>query len=525
VSYETWPSLDLHVELQRTDWPAPAAQQTIDGQETSEGTSRTIEPNNKRWGLVLENGADDPSPSPLDRTYKEAADSNDPTSIRSFAPPPLWGSHAMQDWQAAPPRQINPPPEWRGDTRFSDPRTIHGEQVSSGVEVPPISVEGAYDDGTERIVYGAVRVPRDGSNAIQFIETFDHPDEGVTYAVFCQEPDQASLGNSAPTLAHSAAWARSPYQQQGQRRVSHREVDGRFTGIDWTSLSVGDATTLLSYEGTSWMPWKARRNVVTERSSVVLRHPFPIGLRPEMPVRPSVAGAEYPVRTGGEDPYTYEQMPWVVVNPRAEYRTIERGDGKEDWALFHWERSQTQYAREFFYHLQIKDNTLAAPRWVGEGEDWSLAPDPTPGQTPVGDNDPVTDAAASAGDMQVTVACDSDDEVHFRAWWHAVAFESHPTTRYVVGNDLDLSAGETGVLELHPDFESGLDQDVLSGEEVIGLLRIARTYSTAFVRQQMPAGSGGESPSGDDIIARVRPALPGQVVGEWSSMQVAKDTS
>jgi len=367
--YQAFGDADLHVDFVPTSWPSPSPEVVLDGQEDKEGARHQMESSEGIWALALKNGAEDPSPDPRDQKYTEPEDKTTGTDVPTFATPPPWASVAAQEWQAAPPQGFEGGSFRSGGAAFTDPRQLWVESESTGVRVPPVAPAGelTMNDGAEKLVYGRVRVKWGADvSTPAFMQTVEH--DGARWAVYCQRPVSTDASNDFQTLAHAAHWPRGPYQNQAQRRTSWREVEVGILGESSLEPAPGDATTLLDYEGTSWMTWKVSRDIKAGIFDLTLRSPVqPLGTVPSIPVRPSTAGAQIPVRDRSDSGYSYKDMPWEVAVLAAEYRTLERGDGKEDWFLVHWERTATRYCREVYYQVEYRDNDESSPTWTAIG--------------------------------------------------------------------------------------------------------------------------------------------------------------
>lgn len=334
VRYQSFPSKDLEVEFRSTDWPLPAAQQVLDGAEGEESYAITIEPNNDNWALELRNGPDESSPSPIDETYSSGP-------IPSFAVPAVYGALAPQSWDT-------PPVE-------SDERRLIAEVVQSEFQVPPIAVETELQvhSNTEWVNIGPVRHASEtaGLQKLEELIMFEvkqDPSDNNWYGVHSRRPD-ASEYNGSETLGHTPAWASAAYEGQPLRRSSLRELEGDF--IDIGEQPIGDPSQLVEMLSTRWMGYESRRDVASLLTTLTLRQPVAIS-------RDSAVGQ---ILNG-------DRTRWTAQNPQGEYRTLNRGNGDEDWILMHWERTPIGESVELFYNVQIKDTRDSTPTWSFIGE-------------------------------------------------------------------------------------------------------------------------------------------------------------
>lgn len=411
VEYQGFPSTDLHVEFLKTSWPAPNPVQDLTPDLESDSYQATIKPQNDNWALQLGNGPDDQSPDPRNRKYAEGG------RIANFATPPPWASVAPEAWQAAPPFQVFNTKD--GLDRPVDDREMIVDAKKTQFTVPPIEPidSDTVASGTEDRVYGRVRLKQVAELPLQRLDTteklyiFEHvydSDRQKHYAVHSRHPTSGEY-DPAKTTGHMPAWASAAFEAQVLRGKSHYEADGSF--IDVGAQTIGDPTTLIEMEinqpqtrpKKKWIVWEEGQNLSSTLSELVLRRPTAITQNSDQPSKPS-SGL------------------WIVIKPRAEYRTINQpGTGDEDWFLLHWERTPQQDAAELWYHVEYKDNRQSNPSYQAIGE--------------------------------------------------------------------------------------------ISGSP-------PRTYSTALAYQFKAPGNGGNSPSGNDFVFRVRPVKGYGDVGDWRTFQL-----
>jgi hypothetical protein len=351
VEYKTFPSEGLKVTFRKTNWTAPPATQTLDGQQSDESYAVTIEKNTDNWALQLRNGDDEASPNPIEESF-EGARSEASSVIPSFAPPPTYGATAPQSWDT-------PPPE-------KEERSVIADPVETKFKVPPVAVEAelTVKSGTERVAIGPARhVSKSvrGTDSLQknnellIFEVKESPNDGNFYAVHSRRPEPSEYDKNE-TLSHNPAWASAVYEQQSLRRSSVRELEGDFIGVG--EQVVGDPLKLVEFESKGWFVYDSSRDVSQKVSTLVLRRPLQVTLDSAMPE----------ILNG-------DRTRWKIEKPVGEYRTLRRGNGKEDWILLHWNRAPVFEAVEVFYHVQIIDTRDQNPGWdtiaeipVGRGQ-------------------------------------------------------------------------------------------------------------------------------------------------------------
>jgi len=331
IEYRSFPSKDLRVELRSTDWPLPTAQQALDSAEAEQSYAITIEPNNDNWALELRNGVDESSPNPISETYNSGP-------IPSFGVPAAYGAVAPQSWNT-------PPHE-------SSERRLIADVVQTKFKVPPIAVENALDvqSNTEWVNIGPVRHVVDDSrlqksDELLMFEVKQDPGDSKWYGVHSRRP-AASEYNGDKTLGHTPAWASAAYKQQPLRRSSLRELEGDF--IDIGEQTVGDPTVLVEMLSKQWHGQESRRDVAQLLTTLTLRRPVSIE-------RNSAVGQIF---NDGRSRWSIPQR-----STSGQYRTLDRGSGKEDWILMHWERTPIAEAVELWYNVQIKDTRDSDPEW------------------------------------------------------------------------------------------------------------------------------------------------------------------
>lgn len=332
ISYQSWPSRDLHVDFLPTDWPLPAAQQVLDSDLSEESYALSLQKNVQNWGLELRNGADESSPDPTAESYNSGP-------IPSFGVPPAYGALAPERW-------VTPP-------RESPERRVLADTVQTKFRVPPIAVEEEPDilSGTESVAIGPVRlvVGEDGINKqeeLLVFEVYQSPSDSNWYAVHSRYPQPPEYDGSK-TVGHMPGWASAPYERQVLRRASQRKLEGDF--IDIGEQPVGDPAHLVEMLGKKWMPFESKREVGRLLSTIVMQRPTAVTTEPARGTIP-------------------ESLPWQITNPKGEYRTLDRGNGQEDWVLLHWERTPIAEAVELWYNVELKDTTASSPSFFTVAE-------------------------------------------------------------------------------------------------------------------------------------------------------------
>lgn len=333
IEYQSFPSKDLSVEMRPTDWPLPAAQQVLDGQETEESYAVTIEPNRDNFILQMRNGPGESSPDPTAEAYNSGP-------IPSFGVPPAYGSVAPEKWTTPP---LSP-------SDITENRKVLGDVVSSEFKVAPVAVETEIEENTdvEYVNIGPVRHVTDENGFEKFrdllmIEVKQDPNDSKYYGVHSRRP-HAQEYDGDKTLGHSGAWASAAYEEQPLRRSSLRELEGDFFSIG--EQTVGDSSYLVEMLGSRFYVQQAQRDVSQLLSTLTLRRPLSV-------TENSAVGA---MPTGN-------RSRWAIESPVGEYRTVNRGNGKEDWILMHWERTPIAEAVELWYEVEIKDTRDSTPTW------------------------------------------------------------------------------------------------------------------------------------------------------------------
>jgi len=355
VTYQSFPSLDLHVKMYPTTWKGPNInpQYTLDGEEAPAAYDLSLERSPADWALATREGVNTNSADPRDRKYNYG-------DIRAFAQPPMWGSYAPTSWTAAP---VSTAQLFSGVGSFTsvpvDDREMQVSPVQSSFKVLPMSIEEEETNGagTETSVFG-----------IPFISnTFDYPlyrqnirDElfiiesgkdnpnsqlGVYYGLFCRYPTLSEF-NPDKDIGHSAAWALAPYQAQTMRRAPLQTAQGEW--VDVADAPVGDPATLLELEGEKWQPRESSTGIDDLITEFDLIRPLATDAKPARPQR--------------------APSDWTVLVPRGEYRTITRGNGDEDWFLIHWERTPAEDGEELWYNVEYRDNRVSSPSWTSIGQ-------------------------------------------------------------------------------------------------------------------------------------------------------------
>jgi hypothetical protein len=341
VQYQSWPSSDFHVNMQPTGWPAPGAARVLDGDEDKDGYEVTMTRSRQNWALKLREGVGRSSPDPRN---------SDPGTggFAGYAVPPVWGSFAPEAWRAAPPDTVLDFSKGTLTNAENDPRNVFSDAVSSQFKVPEIYPKEKDDDGVEVSVHGLPFLGYEEVGEDQFTtrnirnmfilelgKENPNTQSGSYYALYGRHPSSGEWGDFG-RRAYSAAWASVPYEGQSFRRAPLREVVGKW--LNAGDVAIGDPQSTVGLSGSQWLPVEKRASLDKAKAELVLRAPVPTPTRPDQPSRPA---------TDSE---------WTVILLRGRYRTIDQGDGKEDWLVVHWERTPTQEATEIYYNAQYRNN-------------------------------------------------------------------------------------------------------------------------------------------------------------------------
>jgi len=336
-TYQDFPSTDLHVEFFPTTFATEGLPRIDSDLDAESFTLRTSEP---EWeALQYENDVAESSPTPLDYgIIDEASDDESfdtPFDFRTFATPPAWSMHGTPYWRADPPFAPSGSPQ-------ADSRNFRSEVEKLKIYLPPIDIQRDTVQGKA----GRALLP---DNFYSGFSTFD-PDEGTAP----QEDERAFLfatgGYSSDKDAYWPLWGDvdithtghvqgyhhidRPFRQQRQRREVTRVLRGSFhTEADYTVGSRSGVSVI----GEDWVVHEERNNLSRFEQQLKLHRPAERLSR----VLPTIG-----------DP-----LDWEVIRLQAKIVTVDRGSGKEDWLLAGWERTQTEWCREYKYQVTYQDES------------------------------------------------------------------------------------------------------------------------------------------------------------------------
>jgi hypothetical protein len=416
-TYEAFPSSAIHIDFQKTDWPAPPPSDTLDVQAQAE-TTQTINEGGGQWGLKTSLGAE---------VFSDDTTSQDFSGeLATGALPPLYAAVPHEaPWSAEPARQVY---QSDGPRDLKDERNVLADLAASkvdfiGVSIQEMAIRNAF---TEYEIRGPAFAPEEPD--FSSVSIGELASDG-TSLMWGRHPNETEFVDGIYSPAHAAHWPDAPYTQQQQRRTTWREVEGPF--VEPADLQPGDRTALYDYEGREWIGWESRRDIDRRTADLRIRTPTDLTTRPARPDTPP--------------------SDWFVLTLEADLTTLDRGNGGlEEVIAAHWEPSPTQHARDVFYEVEIKNtNTKLPGRYIRYG-----------GQQPqyILSGNPRLDKDASKGDASVTVACDSGDELYLDRGHRIYFSEEDGVNRYTVATPIHISSGETKDIQL----QSGLNTTLKS---------------------------------------------------------------
>lgn len=337
--YESFPDTSLHVDLEPTTYGQPSVP-AIDADLLAEGVRlRTRE---AEWeALQYANPVAEASPNPLE--YGIIDETSDKSSydtsfkMQTFATPPAWAMHGSAHWRADPafrPGKLRPvadPRSFRSeveDLRLSAPPVIPDTSTALGKAGRLLLPDTAFSGFVSYDPNGRIDQPKEDEKAYIFSVIADP--NSSDYLGLWGEVDESAYDGGV----HATHWVRDAHRQQRQRREVIRELRGEYhTGADF-AVGTRDGVEV---EGKKWVVEEQRHAFEDDVNDLQLRRPATDTDR----VLPTVANTTV----------------WAVMRLEAKIVTINRGNGKEDWLLAHWERTATESCREYKYDVRYEDES------------------------------------------------------------------------------------------------------------------------------------------------------------------------
>jgi hypothetical protein len=344
-AYQSFPNDGLYLDVELANYSFPSSLPAIDSDLLQEGyTIRSRKTDS--WVLKVANDIAEDSPDPAQ--YGIVGETQGGGSfdtefpMATFATPPAWALAAATTWTADPPYLEETP---SGTVvAEGDSRTLSPDATSLRLKIPPVDVDLSLGEYKGRPLLPKSPVLLRWLSYDDDPET-DVPDEDENAFLFQTEEDGSSgeyiarwgtIDEAAyPLGARASHWLRRPFRQQPQRHASARELRGQFfTDADFR---VGAKEAGVEMEGKDWLVFGERKSLQDFSSDLRLYRP-----------------AETP--TERDAPTVSTEYSWRVIGFRTSVVTIDRGNGKEDWLVAHWERTATESAREYAYDVQYEDD-------------------------------------------------------------------------------------------------------------------------------------------------------------------------
>jgi len=316
VTYEDYPSLDLHASFQPIDGRTGGYEPRTE----YEYRRRSYE---QKPAQVLQWANPGRSIKP---TEYETTQSGDAYFFDSQ--PPAFGRIATDRWRAKPPA---PEPYSTGSRtigfRDEDPRQMKGEVTDVDIEYMPVAVSpnGGVDTRTndgrdEEVAYGPALIKASTVDTLRLALVYDDGGSERFPVVHSITRFEGPVETDEQTFSYNAGWAQMPFQQQQQRRgfqaIVERVEEGR--------VGLEDVSDVRPYQ----IEYDANEDVTT-------------------------------VEARGFDAVTYADRPGVTIPWEVEqldgrlHKTEYTGD-LQYWIQAWWARTRLSDARELYYKAQVR---------------------------------------------------------------------------------------------------------------------------------------------------------------------------
>lgn len=341
VEYLYYPSLGLDVTARPTTTASgtamPLEGQGPDAWELSVQSQGV-------WSLSLSGDPHEPSKDAAEWPVDDNANYIEPIPV--IAEAPGWAVRAATDWNAAPALFTEEPIDYddglpqgsqltNDDREYIDDEAVEVAYKAIPVQVTDRDVVSTGIDGLQEIIWSGRPFIGDPPYVV---ERGDVTTGEVIYAreVTGTSTASVSVPNAPPQF--STAWARAPYQHQAQRRAPVRKAETTESRPidDIKPPRPGDVTAPLSVAGKDdWVVENRSIGLNDGRVDITMQAPVETSAQSALPSLPD--------------------RDWTVSKLTAQYKTINRGNGKEDWIFVAWERTATLYMRDWAYRVEWKD--------------------------------------------------------------------------------------------------------------------------------------------------------------------------